>query len=221
MTLFHLNIRSLNSKRKSLENILQKLSPSIVTLNETALKFKNKPKVKHYFPFNRNRTDQIMGGIATLVPIENKDDLVEICKGSHNDEFMITRHCNFSVPLNVVNIYGEQECRSSNKEIEDRWGRILGEIFKIEARGEMILIVGDLNKHVGNDEFGVQDNHEKISFGGELIRGFLSSGRYICMNNSLKAKGGPFTRFDPSDKERKSCLDYVIVSIALELLLRV
>ena len=95
----------------------------------------------------------------------------------------------------------------------------MNEIFKIEMRGEMLLLIGDLNKHVGNDELGIVGNHAKISFGGELLRGFLSDGRYICLNNSVKASGGPFTRYDPSkpqSREHMSCLDYVVISKVLE-----
>ena len=79
--------------------------------------------------------------------------------------------------------------------------------------------MGDLNKHIGNDELGVKDNHSKISFGGKCIRDLLSGGNYICMNNSKKAKGGPFTRFDPSkptDINEMSCLDLIIASSNLE-----
>ena len=76
-----------------------------------------------------------------------------------------------------------------------------------------------MNKHIGCDELGVKGSHEKISFGGELIRDFIASGDYICLNNSHKASGGPFTRFDPSNPEKKenmSCLSLVIVSKKLE-----
>ena len=55
----------------------------------------------------------------------------------------------------------------------------------------MLLIIGDFNKHIGNDEFGVAGNHSKISYGGELLRGLLSSSKYVCLNNSNIAKGDP------------------------------
>ena len=97
-----------------------------------------------------------------------------------------------------MNIYGEQESRCSKVEVAERWERILAEIMKITRRNELLLIIGDINKHIGNDELGVTGNHQKISPGGKLIRELLSSEAFICMNNSSKAIGGPFTRFDPS-----------------------
>ena len=144
--LYHLNIRGFNSKRISLENIVRKLSPAIITLNETHLKFKQKPKLSNYFSYDRNRISESMGGISTFVKNKDKDDFIKICEGDQNDEFLVTRHVNFIKPLNVINIYGEQECRSKKADIEDRWGRILTEVLKIERRNEFILLIGDMNK---------------------------------------------------------------------------
>ena len=176
--LYHLNIQGLESKRKSLESIVN--------------------KIQNVVPFNRNRSTQIMGGVATFVNRKYKDNFVKISEGEHNDEYLVTRHSNFKYPLNIINVYGEQEMIYSRTDVQDRWGRILNEVKKIEQRNELALIIGDLNKHVGNDATGVKDNHSKVTFGGELVRGLIASGDFICMNNSPKAFGGPFTRYDPS-----------------------
>ena len=79
-------------------------------------------------------------------------------------------------------------------------------------RGEELILVGDLNKAVGNDEFGVEGNHPKISFGGSLVRSLISSGQYILINNTKKCTGGPFTWTCSSNPEIRSCLDLVIVN---------
>lgn len=126
-----MNIRCFNSKRASLESIVRKVSPAILTINETHLSFKQKPSIKNYVSYDRNRTNEAMGGISTLVRSKDKDYFVRICEGDQNDEFLVTRHTIFLQPLNVINIYGEQESRCKNSEIEDRWGRILSEILKL------------------------------------------------------------------------------------------
>ena len=102
-----------------------------------------------------------------------KEYVVKTKEGSNDDEFMITRHCNFLNPINVINIYGEIESRVKEKDIENRWMRIYEEIVKIEKRKEGCIILGDLNKHIGSDDLGVKNNHPKISFGGELVRALL------------------------------------------------
>ena len=214
-SLYHLNIRGMNSKKNSMEKILKTLSPQIVTLNETALRFKVKPKLENFVAFNRNRHAKIMGGVATFVNEKDKDSFVKLAEGENDDEFLITRHSNFLLPLNIINVYGEQENRASKVEIQDRWGRLLLEIKKIENRNELLLIIGDLNKKIGNDAYGVKGNHNKISFGGELVRSLLYNGEYVCLNNCDLATGGPFTRFDPScpdNLENMSCIDLVLAS---------
>ena len=59
---------------------------------------------------------------------------------------------------------------------------------------------------------GVKGNHPEISYGGELIRELVASGQYLIVNNTDVAIGGPFTRLDPADENKKSCLDLCIVS---------
>ena len=84
--LYHLNIRGFNSKKNSLEKILNTVSPKIVTLNETALRFKQKPSLQNFVAFNRNRSTQIMGGVATLVSDDDKDSFVKLSEGENDDE---------------------------------------------------------------------------------------------------------------------------------------
>ena len=40
------------------------------------------------------------------------------------------------------------------------------DVSEIEKRGEALLIIGDINKKVGNVEYGVKGNTSKISYGG-------------------------------------------------------
>ena len=73
-----------------------------------------------------------------------------------------------------------------------------------------------MNKHIGDI---VEGNHPKVTNGGKLVRQFLESDKYMLVNASKLSEGGPFTRYDPSDKnndDKKSLLDVVIVSSALK-----
>ena len=81
--------------------------------------------------------------------------------------------------------------------------------------GVLFLILqpsGDQNKHVGDI---IDGNHEKVTFGGQLIRNMLKSDKFVLVNSTSKVIGGPFTRYDPSDPKcdiKKSCLDLAIMS---------
>ena len=72
----------------------------------------------------------------------------------------------------MINIYGEQEGRRGNDDVQNRWNRIMSEVIKIEAKEELTVICGDLNKKVGDV---VDGNHTKVTFGGQLIRNMLES----------------------------------------------
>ena len=88
----------------------------------------------------------------------------------------------------------------------------MADVVRIEAKNELVVISGDLNKHVGDV---IEGNHSKITFGGKLIRDMLDTDKYVLVNSTNKVKGGPFTRYDPSDpncNEKKSCLDLFIIS---------
>ena len=215
-TLYHLNCRGFQSKKKSLDAIMGHVKANIITLNETCLRKRQKTNIVNYKSFNRNRcTGQIMGGVSTSVANDEKDFAILTKEGLDRDEFIVTRHCNFDTPINIVNVYGEQEQRETRIEVENRWMRIMEELIKIERRHEACILVGDLNKHIGNDDLGVRNSHPKITFGGELVRALLSEGKYVCLNNHPSAVGGPFTRYDPScpgDKNKMSCIDLVIIS---------
>ena len=48
-----------------------------------------------------------------------------------------------------------------------------------------------------------------------MVRDLLNTGKYTLVNATVKAKGGPFTRYDPSnpkDECKKSALDLIIIS---------
>ena len=80
----------------------------------------------------------------------------------------------------------------------------------------MVLLLGDLNKQIGSDKWGVKGNNDKVTYGGQLIRDFLASKEFVLINNMDVAQGGPFTWQDPADPDRKSCLDLFICSVDLQ-----
>ena len=70
--------------------------------------------------------------------------------------------------------------------------------------------MGDLNRAVGSDEFGVAGNHNRVSYGGGLIRDMIKKRDCIMLNNL--ADGGPWTWIQRGKESSKSCLDLAICS---------
>ena len=211
-TIYQSNIRGYISKAFSFGGIVAGLQPSVIVLNETHLKHDQKLKIPGYNSFNRNRGKKCIGGIATSIKNVDAMHVLKVTEGENENEFLITRHGQFVVPINIINVYGQQEGTSSKDDILKRWDNIMKEVVKIEATGEHLIILGDLNCHVGDI---IEGNDTDISVGGDLIRNLLSTEHYILVNSTDKTEGGPHTRFDPSDPQclsKKSCLDLAIIS---------
>ena len=85
----------------------------------------------------------------------------------------------------------------------------MSQVKKIEALGESLILIGDLNAHVGDL---VPNNKEKVSHGGQLLRDFVQNSDYVLVNSTEKTVSGPFTRVDPADPNKLSALDLCIVS---------
>ena len=83
----------------------------------------------------------------------------------------------------------------------------------IRARGELCLLAGDLNKHVGCGKLVVPGNNREVSLGGRLLRDLLDTRNWTLVNGMGQqvVRGGPFTRKDPATNNM-SCLDLFVVS---------
>ena len=113
--IFHTNLQSAKNKVESLSSIVNTLNIDIVTTNETHLRGKDKFKLEGYLSFTRNRQNAIMGGIATSVKNEHSANTLKVAEGK-DEEYIITRHSEFSPALNIINYYGKQESRQSVEE---------------------------------------------------------------------------------------------------------
>ena len=182
ITILHSNCDGYTSKKESIEEIVKERGADILLLNETALKGKRKVKIKDYFSFTKNR-EKIKGGVATIVANYIKPYTVKVTEGQEEDEYIITRFDHVVPALNVVNIYGHQESRTSKDEILASWLRLQKDLEEIDDRGEAFLLLGDLNRAVGSDEWGITGNHSKVSYGGQHIRDIVKEKDYVILNN--------------------------------------
>ena len=205
------NMRGFKSKKESLSRILDNIKPDVVAINETQLKGKVKVEMDGYKSWTRNRVGQGGGGVATSVALKHQDMVVGAGEGEQ-EEYLVTRMEGFSPALTIVNCYGEQR-KTGKEEVEEKWKRMLRVMEEIRARGELCLLCGDLNKHVGNDELGIPGNHPDISPGGRLLRELLSTGNWVLVNGMGEevVVGGPYTREDPATGGL-TALDMFIVS---------
>ena len=192
LKILHANVQGYSSKQASVEAIIRDKTPDVYCLNETSLKGKRKVIVPNYFSYCKNH-DKHMGGVATLVSQSLRPHTVRVAEGRKGDEYIITRLDHISPPINIINIYGDQE--KADKEIGrkekvlESWNRLLQDLKEIESRKEHLLILGDLNRKVGTGILGIEGNNPNISFGGQLVRDLLATSKYVLLNNLPVATG--------------------------------
>ena len=102
-----------------------------------------------YLTYTRNRCNQSSGGISTSIITSEASDCVRVEEGKDNNEFLLTRRSQFDRPINVLNLYGQQECRMTKEEVENHWTEVLEVITRVEAREELLVVIGDANRHLG------------------------------------------------------------------------
>ena len=147
-----------------------------------------KLEIPGFSTYAKNRVNRNGGGISTCVTEREVSHTVKIKEGHNEHEFIITRHEQFATPINIINIYGMNECRSAKNEIEEFWNTIIEEVNKIKNNKEDVLIVGDLNVHVGN---AIPNNKDKVNIGGKILRDLLDNEDFILVNGTGKTKMVP------------------------------
>ena len=130
--IIHSNIRGYDLKAYSLHAIAN--NADVVTINETFLKNNRMLNMPGFTCFNRNRQGINGGDIAICVKRKDSIHTLKVFEGKNDDEVIITRHGQFEIPINVINIYGSQECRTSREKILESWGNVLQEVAKIESK---------------------------------------------------------------------------------------
>ena len=61
--------------------------------------------------------------------------------------------------------------------------RLKSDIEEIESRNEAVMIMGDMNRAIGNGDLGIKDNKDKISKGGKMIRDLINEKPYTILNS--------------------------------------
>ena len=87
--------------------------PDIVTLNEINLRNNKKVELERYKCISKNRKEGNMGGVATYVLDKDAGQTLKVSEGTEGNEYIITRHNQFKNPINVINVYGDVESRTS------------------------------------------------------------------------------------------------------------
>ena len=98
-----------------------------------------------------------------MVANKLKPHAAKVSSKNKYDKYMVTRLDHVKPALNIIHVYGQTEGRAGQQQVLVGWKEILKELTDIEARQELALLVGDLNRAVGKGELGIEGNNSKIS----------------------------------------------------------
>ena len=206
------NCRGIKGKKMSLKEIVEKVDPDIIVLNETMYQNNEETKLKAYKAFTNNRKNKKGGGIEILVRNNVQNRTVKVSEGNENIDELTVRTETKKRALNIISMYGKIEGRNSREKIKDQFTHLEELIQNIEKSGEDYILIGDLNAKIGNKENGISGNKEDINEAGRALLNLEIKTEGIIVNKTEKCKG-KWTRVQHTKKnEEKSILDYVVTN---------
>ena len=133
------NCRGIKGKKDSFKEIVEKINPDIIILNETMYRNNERTNIRAYKPYTNNREGKSGGGIEILVrkTIENKT--LQITEGSPGIEELTIRTETKNRTINIITLYGKIEGRESKENIKKQFSYLEEHIKRIESTGSFDL----------------------------------------------------------------------------------
>ena len=200
------NARGIRSKVHSLNSVLDTEKPDVLAIVESQLAGNYNLRIDGYSrQVKRNRSKK-GGGI--LVSTRDSSDLEMILiSNNESHEQICVEISSKNEKFRLCVAYGLQESRSSEDDIDDWYYNLEKTVAENEEKP--LLIVGDLNAHIGNDDEGIHYNTSHINSNGRSLREMVQR-RNLEIINGTDRCDGKWTRIDPSGD--KSIIDYIIAN---------
>ena len=104
--------------------------------------------------------------------------------------------------------YGKQEIKTTKQEAKREFDYLLQHISKYLQSDNHLLLVGDFNVKIGNNEHGIINGEPHISRNSALLRDVIKHFNLEILSN--KATEGKWTRINSNNINEKSITDYII-----------
>ena len=192
--MYHCNVRSIQNKKVTIENILMNANIDIGILSE--INTKNVPHIKGYTQYTLY-SPQRFHGLTICVNQQIKNSVMEIPHEKiEGIELIHLRYNDSLVPINIIGCYFDVECRSNNDSLQKSWLKFKSIIDCILATGEGLTLLGDCNRPLFSD---------KNTLGVKLMNDWLNEESCVLLNDKT------YTRIDPASGAG-SVLDLGIIS---------
>ena len=199
------NPRGIKSKKESINSIIEEIKPDIIAFAETNLKGKNTTKIKGFKEVVYRNPKHKVGGILLAIKETSKIGMVVLDINQKHEQLWVKIKIN-SESFILGLAYGIANETVENKEEIEEWHEQLEQEYTKHAE-EKVMIIGDLNAHIGNDDEGIEGNLKKKNKNGRLLREFVKRQNLTIINKQDKCTG-KWTREDP--KGTRTIIDYAI-----------
>ena len=201
------NCDGLQSKKKSLENILKLTKPTIFTLQETKYKLEGNIKIDNYNTYEKTRKNQSGGGIA--IGIDNKLKSAWVSEGPNDTEVLTVNIAIGTETLRAIVAYGPQEyAKEEDKKIF--WDHLKKEMDEANKLNHMAFIQMDGNCWAGPNV--IKSDQRSQNRNGKLLQNFLEDGNLFIENNSEKCEGIITRKTLKNGIVQESILDFLITN---------
>ena len=175
------NSAGLNPKKESLFQLINKIKPSVLTIQETKFMQYRMLKLEGYEIFENIRTETTGGGLLTAVDLDLNPFLIS----KHGDvEIMVVQFEIIEIKLRIINGYGPQEDDDASR-IKLFWHTIETEVEFAMEEGCLIIFQCDANAKVGYSV--VKGDPNPMSSNGKILLDLINrkgeSGSTMRWNN--------------------------------------
>ena len=151
-----LNVSTMTGRGRELADMMKRRKIKVLCVQETRWKGNKAREIGDgYKLFYSGSTAQCRNGVGIILAQEYKNDVIYVKR--RNDRIMKMKiSCNESV-LNIISAYAPQV--GCTEEEKDEFWRQLDEEVLTVPRSESLVIGGDLNGHIGQDNMNVDRVH--------------------------------------------------------------
>ena len=200
----HMNIRGIKSKMMDIKTMLDDSKMDVIVFTETKLEKKEKREFEGYKCLNLNRKTPA-GGVCFLI----KNDLkATVIKENKECETLWVEITGKVENLIIGGTYSPCEYATNKQTIKEFVDKLDRDLQEMTLTGKPVMVVGDLNAHIGNDDEGIPGNNNKIGPNGKEYREFIRRNELVLVNSTQKCVG-KWTRIQG---EKKSILDLTIAN---------
>ena len=207
LTMVGTNSAGIIKKRESLFHIVNKLKPSVITIQETKLSHYGTIGLPGYSVFEHLRENRDGGGLLTAIHSSIDPDPAVI--PTEADVDLLVVHCRIgSLKIRVINGYGPQEDEEVIK-IDNFWQSVEAEIECAKQDDFLILIQMDANAKIGCKH--IKKDPNSMSHNGQILLDLIHRQGLQIGNTSSKCSGVITRERILQNRVEKSVIDYFIL----------